>query len=53
MSRCNSCHRDPSRRIQPFVEVMASGIISTKAMNPMVMNGRLATSFAMNPNAKN
>ena len=34
----------PRRRIQPFVDVTASGISSTNAVIPMVMSGRLTMS---------
>ena len=37
----------PSRRIHPLVEVSASGTSSRKAVNPMVMNGRFATSASI------
>jgi len=36
-----------------LVEVAASGIISTKARKPTVMNGRLMMSFAIAPTSKN
>ena len=38
------CHLRPKRRIQPLVDVNASGTIRTNAVKPIVMNGRLPTS---------
>jgi hypothetical protein len=44
-SRWSRCHvRPPRRRIAPAVDVSASGIIETNAMNPTVMYGRFAMS---------
>jgi hypothetical protein len=36
--------RPPNRRIQPVVDVSASGIIKTNAVKPAVMYGRSRTS---------
>src|SRR5947199_27619 len=53
MPRCSICQRfPPRRRIQPAVEVIASGTRSRKPRKPTVIKGRLATSFHMAARSK-
>ncbi len=47
MVRCSVCQRRPSLRTIAFGEVTASGISSTNAANPTVMNGRLPMSLSI------
>jgi len=51
--RCSFVHRLPSRRTQPFVDVIASGTMISQVSIPMRMYLCLRISCHMSPQAKN